>query len=102
MLLTSGSVTPKLELAFVLTQEGIILKPTERGYVLLKNGTRDFQNRAPFERSACFYMTITGNFDRFQCFNIETNFLKNENFFKKLDYLILVESTKIESATFAF
>ena len=48
VLLTSGSFTPKLELAFVLTQEGIILKPTERGHVLLKNGTRDFQNRAPF------------------------------------------------------
>ena len=33
---------------------GFILKPTERAYILLKNGTRDFQNSPPFERSAWF------------------------------------------------
>ena len=30
--------------------------------VLLKSGTRDFQNGPPFERSACVHVTITGNF----------------------------------------
>ena len=55
-MLLSTSFTAKFELVFVLTQEnafflrGFILKPTERAYVLLKNGTRDFKNRAPFER----------------------------------------------------
>ena len=44
-----------------------------------KNGTRDFQNSPPLERSACFYPTITGNFERFQCCNFKANFLKNEN-----------------------
>ena len=33
---------------------GFILKPTEGAYVFLKNGTSDFQNSPPFERSACF------------------------------------------------
>ena len=42
-----------------------ILKPTERAKILLKNGTRDFQNDPPFERSACFYVTISESFKRF-------------------------------------
>ena len=33
--------------------------------VLLKNGTRNFQNSPPFERSTCFFVTISGNFERF-------------------------------------
>ena len=57
--------------------------PTERAKVLLKNGTRDFQNSPPFDRSACFYVTITENFKRFQYFNFETDFLENENLFQK-------------------
>ena len=48
-----------------------------------KNGTRDFQNSLPFERSACFYVTISGNFARFQYFNSETDFVENENLFQK-------------------
>ena len=87
-LLLSASLPAKFELIFVLKLEtlflkGFILKPTERAYVLLKNGTRYFQNSTPFERSACFYMTIGGNFERFQYFNFESNFLENENFFQK-------------------
>ena len=60
-----------------------ILKPAERAYVLLKNGTRDFQNTPPFKRSACFLVTIGENFKRFQYFNFETDFLENENLFQK-------------------
>ena len=55
---------------------------TERAYVFLKRGTRDFQISLPFERSVCFYMIISGNFDRFQYFNFETDFLENENLFQ--------------------
>ena len=40
-----------------------------------KNGTREFQNSPPFERLACFYVTISENFERFQYFNFETDFL---------------------------
>ena len=60
----------------------------------------DFENSALFERSACFYVTITGNFERFQYFNFEANFLIRENFFqKKMEYRFLVESTKVGKAT---
>ena len=59
------------------------LIPTERAWVFLKNGTRDFQINPPFERSACFYVTSSENFEHFQCFNFETDFLENENFFQK-------------------
>ena len=62
---------------------GFILKPSDRVYVLLKKRTRDFRNSPPFERSACFYVTICENFKRFQYFNIETDFLENKNIFQK-------------------
>ena len=55
----------------------------ERAWIPLINGTRDFQNSPSFERSACFYMTTTGNFERFHYFIFETNFLKNRNLFSK-------------------
>ena len=87
-LLLPASFKAKFGLAFVLTLEsaflsGFILKPTERAQVLLKSGTRDFQNSLPFERSACFYMTIAENFKRFQYFDFETDFPENENLFSK-------------------
>ena len=83
-------------------ENGFILKRTERVQVLLKRGTRDFQNSPPFERLACFYVTITENFKRFQYFNFETDFLLNGNLFQKTGVPFLVESTKIENASFPY
>ena len=84
-LLLSASLTAKFGLDFVLKQEtalrGFISKSTERVKVLLKNGTRDFQNSLPSERSECFYVTISVNFERFQYFNFETDFLGNYKHF---------------------
>ena len=60
------------------------------------NGTRDFSDSLPFERSLCFYVTIT---EIFEHFNILT-WKKTKSFFKKLKYCFLVEITEIESATF--
>ena len=60
---------------------GFILKAIERAQILLKNGTSDFQNSPPLERLACFYVTISGNFQRFQYFNFEADFLQNEDLF---------------------
>ena len=59
-----------------------ILKPT-KSIGSSKYGTRNLQNITPYERSARFYVTITGNFERFQYFNFETNFLENANSFPK-------------------
>ena len=42
-------------------------------------------------------MTIFGNFEHFQYFNLETNF---PNLEKKLEYRFIVESAKIENAIF--
>ena len=58
-----------------------LLKAIERAQTLLRNGTRDFKNSPPLEKSACFYVTISGNFEHFQYFNFETDFLENENLF---------------------
>ena len=51
---------------------------------------------------ACFHVTSSGNFERFQYFNFKTDFLKNGNLFQKLEYRFLVENTKIESASFPY
>ena len=61
---------------------GLILKP-ERGYVFQKNGSSDFPNSPPFQRSAYFYMTICENFAHFEYLNFETDFLENETIFQK-------------------
>ena len=39
--------------------------------VLFKNSIRNFQNSFPFDRSACFYVTITGNFKHSPYVNLE-------------------------------
>ena len=48
-------------------------------------------------------MTITQNFEYFQYFNFETDYLENENFFQKTGilYRFLVESTKNEKVSFS-
>ena len=51
---------------------------------------------------ACFYVTITENFERFQHLNFETNFLKKKIFFKNWSIFIFFESPKIENATFSY
>ena len=79
---------------------GFALKLTKSA--LLKSRTRGFQNGPPFERSACFNVAITNNFEHFQCFNFETNFLKNENILQKLEYGFSVERTRIENETFPY
>ena len=37
-----------------------------------------------FKRSTYFYVAITRDFERFQYFNFETNFLKNENLCRQM------------------
>ena len=45
-------------------------------------------------------MTINENFERFQNFNFETDFLENENLFQKTGVPFWVENTKIENTSF--
>ena len=45
-----------------------------------------FKISLSFKRSTWFYKTISGNFEGFQYFNFDTDFLKNENIFQKLGY----------------
>ena len=47
-------------------------------------------------------MTISENFEHFQYFNFEIDFLENENLFQKTGVPFLVESTKIENALFPY
>ena len=87
MLLLSASIAAKFGLVFVLTLEnalswGFYFQVTRMNIVLLKNDTWHFQNSPPFERSACVYVTIKGNFEHFQFFNFETDFPENENLFQ--------------------
>ena len=98
----------KLELVSVLTFENLFsqsfhFKTNRKSMGSSKKRYQGFQNSPPFERSACFYLTICESFKRFQYFNFETNFLKKtKTFFKKLEYRFLVETTKIENTSFPF
>ena len=47
-------------------------------------------------------MTIRGNFEYFQYFNSETDFLENKNLFQKTGVPFLLESTKIENVSFPY
>ena len=47
-------------------------------------------------------MFLCGNFERFQYFNFEADFLENENLFQITGISFLVESTKIETASFPY
>ena len=78
-LLHPATFTTKLAMVFVLTLKN---ERAQKEQFLLKNGSRDFQNRAPFERSTCFYVTVNENFKRFQYFNFETVFLENKKHFQ--------------------
>ena len=53
-----------------------------------------------FERSACFYVTVSRNFERFQYFNFEINFLKNKKLLQKMEYSFLVETQKFNTQYF--
>ena len=69
-------------LVFILTQENgfsqrFHFKANRKSIYSSKYSTRDFQNSRPFERSECFYVTISGYFERFQYFNFEIDFLEN-------------------------
>ena len=76
------------------------LQPWERASIILKNGTRYFENSTPFERSACFWVTTTGILNVFTTLSLKLIFWKTKAFFKKLEYRFLVQNTKIESAIF--
>ena len=87
-LLLSARFIAKFELVFVLTLENPFserfqFRANRKRMDSLKNGTRNFQNSPQFERSACFYVTISKHFERFQCFNFETDFLENGNLCQK-------------------
>ena len=85
-MLVSAGFTAKFRLVFVLTLESAffrVFKAKRNSIVLLKNGTRDFQINPPFERLACFYVTISGSFGLFQYCDFETIFLENENLVQK-------------------
>ena len=45
-------------------------------------------------------MTVTGNFERFQYFNFETNFLKNDNILQKTGVILLAKKIEMENANF--
>ena len=67
--------------------------------VLLKKDTRELLNSPLFERSHVFVWQSVKILSVFNTLTLEQIFWKMKNFFKKLEYLFLVESTKIESAT---
>ena len=79
-LLLSESFAAKYGLVFVLALENAF---SWRFFLKAKGKIRDFQISPPFARLA-FFVTISGNFQRFQYFNFETDFLENEKLSQKI------------------
>ena len=86
----SVTFTAKFELVFILTfangfSESFHFKAS-RKTIGSSKAVLGILNSPPFERSACFYVTISKSFKRFQYFNFETSFLENETtlFFWKI------------------
>ena len=82
-LLLTVTFTAKLELLFVSAFENAFSQSFHFKANRNSNGTRDFKNSPPFERWACFYVTISKSFKRFQYSNFEKNVLENKNYFQK-------------------
>ena len=86
----SAVFTAKFGLVFVLILEKVFsqtfhFKANRKSTGSSKNGTRDFLNNPQFERSVYFYLTITGDVERFQYFIFEEDFLENENLYSKTE-----------------
>ena len=56
------------------------MKPIERPCAPFKKRYYGLLNSPSFKRSACSYVTIIGDFERFQYLNFETRFLEIQNF----------------------
>ena len=80
-LVLSGSFTAKFGLDFVLTLENAFSKRFQ--FIASRKSICSSRKQYRFERSASFYVTISGNFERFQYFNFEADFLENEKIFQK-------------------
>ena len=93
ILLLSARFKAKFALVFVLTLENAF----SLRFHFKTNG-----KSSTFERLVYFYVKISRNFEPLQYFNFETNFLENENLFKKLEYRFLAERTKIGNASFLY
>ena len=92
-LLISASFMAKIAFGFCLnTGKHIFLevsfKTKRKSIDSSKKRYRGFPNSPPFQRLACFYVTISVNFERFW---------KTKTFFKKPEKYLSVESTKIEN-----
>ena len=66
--------------ASVLKGLKVLFKTYRKSAGSSKNDTIDFQISPLFERSTCFYVTISGNFE---VVNFETDLLGNKNLFQK-------------------
>ena len=83
---TSKFYKAKFVLVFVLTLENAFpkrfhFKVNRKSIRSSKKRHQGLSKYPPFERSVCFYVTISKNFKRFQWFNFETDSLENENLF---------------------
>ena len=100
-LLLSASFTTKSGKVFVLRLEnvllrGFILKPAERAQAFLKKFTRNFQNSPPFEISAYFFVTVSGNFECFSTLTLKQIFWKTKTLFKKWSIIFQLTTIRLK------
>ena len=86
MILRSAIAAKKLSLLYIV-EDDFHIKTTMKATFEINNSQLLLvmcfsDNSPPFERSA-FYVSISENFEHFQDFNFESDFLENENFVQK-------------------
>ena len=102
-LLLSVTFMAKLELVFVLTfqnafSQSFHFKDNRKSIVSSKkNGTRDFQNSLPFERSACFHVTIIESFKLFNTLTLKQIFWKKKPFSKNWNTILQLKIIRLKA-----
>ena len=100
--------TGKLELAFCLYIRKrfflrvFVLKPTERAQVFLKTVLGIFKTALRLRDRHFLMWQLMKVSNVFNTLALKQIFWKTKTFFKKLEYSFLVETTKIENASFPF
>ena len=84
----------------MLFLRGFILKSTEKGLVLLKNGIKDFQIAFRLRNRRVFMLQSVKILNIFNTLTLKQIYWEKKTFFKNLKYRFLVESTKTENASF--
>ena len=69
---------------------------------IIGSSKKQYSKQPSFGDIVMFYVTISENFERFQYFNFEPDFLENKSFSKNWSIVVLDENIYIKNASFPY